>query len=159
MRENALLGNYNFVNEYIRKFEESKTADNFNYLLIAISLGAEEQYKEVLRLGNEYIDSFTSQDQLRIYPNLMEMAYSLGDLDYVQKCFEVITKDNDTPSQVFNAWWLQWKAYKKAGKEKEAEKCRKELLNILPKQNFNEYLYKGMERHLLGEDNKPETIW
>lgn len=89
----------------------------------------------------------------------MEIAYSLGDFDFVRKCFDVITKDTENKDQIFNAWWLLWKSHIRAGKEKEAEDCRKELLNLLPAQNYNEYLYEEMERHLLGEGDKPEIIW
>ncbi|BCJ99463.1 helix-turn-helix domain-containing protein [Anaerocolumna chitinilytica] len=159
MRENSLIGNYDFLNEYIQKFEENKTADNFNYFLLAITLSTDEQYKKALKKGKDYIDSFTFQEQLKIYPNLMEIAYSLEDFDYVRKCFDVIIKDTENKDQIFNAWWLLWKSHKSAGKEKEAEDCRKKLLNLLPAQNYNEYLYEEIERHLLGEGDKPEIIW
>ena len=159
MREKSMLGNYDFVNEYMQKFEENKTGENFNYLLLAITLSVDEQYKKALWKGKEYIDSFTYQEQLKIYPNLMEIAYSLEDFDYVRKCFDIITKDTENKDQIFNAWWLLWKSHKSAGKEKEAEDCKRELLNLLPNQNYNEYLYEEIERHLLGEGNKPEIIW
>lgn len=51
MRENSMLGNYDFMNEYIQKFEENKTEENFNYLLLAITLSVDEQYKKALGKG------------------------------------------------------------------------------------------------------------
>ena len=58
----------------------------------------------------------------------MDAAYTLGNLKYVKKCFEVIAEDKDTTSQIFNAWWLLWKTYNKATNYKETEKCKKERL-------------------------------
>lgn len=156
MRENAMLGNYCFVEEYMQKFEKSKTVDNFNYLLVA--LGENHQYEESLRWGSDYIDLFSREDQWRIYPNLMGAAYTLGNLEYVQKCFEVIVEDKDNTAQIFNAWWLLWKTYNKAANDKETEKCKKELLKQLPNQNYNEYVYEEMRKHLVGEGDKPKTI-
>ena len=89
IRENGMLGNYSSVEEYRKKFEENRTVKDFNYLLIA--LGELCQHEEILRLGDEYIDSFNSDEQRSIYPNLMESAYMLGNLEYVQRCFQVIT--------------------------------------------------------------------
>lgn len=158
MRSNTILGNFNFVEEYIQQFEESKTVDNFINLLVAISLGNNQQYKEVLRLGNTYIDLFCREDQRKIYPILMDISFSLGNLEYVQRCFEVITEDKNNIPQIFNAWWLLWKTYNKIGNSIEAEKCKKELLKQLPNQNYNEYVYGEMRKHLEGEGDKPASI-
>lgn len=156
MRENAMLGNYCFVEEYMQKFEEDKTVENFNYLLVA--LGENHQYEEVLRWGNDYIGSFSRKDQWTIYPNLMDAAYTLGNLEYVLKCFEVISEDKDNTSQIFNAWWILWKTYEKVGNNKEREKCKKELLKQLPNQGYNEYVHEKIRKHLIGEGDKPETV-
>jgi transcriptional regulator with XRE-family HTH domain len=156
MRENAMLGNYCFVEQYKQKFNEAKTVDNFNYLLVA--LGENHQYEEILRTGNDYIDTFSREEQWSIYPNLMDAAYTLGNLEYVQKCFEAIVEDKSNTSQLFNAWCLLWKTYKKVGNDKEAERCKKELLNQLPNQIYNEYVYEKIRKHLVGEGDKPEII-
>ena len=158
MRVNTTLGNFGFIEEYIQKFEESKTVDNFSNLLVAISLGNNKQYEEVLRLGNTYIDLFCREDQRKIYPILMDIAFSLENLEYVKRCFEVITEDKNNIPQIFNAWWLLWKTYNKVGNSIETEKCKKELLEQLPNQNYNEYIYGEMRKHLEGEGDKPESI-
>lgn len=156
MRENAMLGNYDFVEEYKIKFETTKTVDNFNYLLVA--LGLNHHYEEVLSWGNIYIDIFDCKEKLKIYPNLMDAAYTLGDLEYVQKCFDKIIEDKDNTPQIFNAWWLLWKTYTKVGSEEEAQRCKNELLVQLPNQKYNEYVYEEMRKHLMGEGNLPETV-
>lgn len=156
MRENAMMGNFCFVEEYIQKFQKNKTLDNFNYMLVA--LGENQQFEEVLRWGNDYIDMFNREDQRKIYPNLMDAAYTLGKIEYVQKCFEVIVEDKENTPQIFNAWWLLWKTYEKVGNCKEAERCRKELLKQLPNQKYNEYTYEKYRSYLAGEGSKPETV-
>lgn len=158
MRINAMLGNLDFIDEYEQKFEESKTIENFNNLIVALSLGNSGQYEEVLRTANNYIDLFSQKDQQKIVPTLMDVAYSLGDIEYVQKCFTAITEPGNSTSQIFNGWWLLWKTYHKIGNVKEAEKCKKELLKQLPSQNYNEYVYEEMRKHIEGQGDKPETI-
>lgn len=158
MRINAMLGNLEFIDEYKQIFEESKTIDNFNNLVVALSFGNNQQYEEVLRMANTYLDLFSQEDQQKIYPTLMDIAYSLGDIEYVQRCFTVITKPGNSTSQIFNSWWLLWKTYNKIGNVKEAERCKKELLKQLPSQNYNEYVYEEMRKHLEGQGDKPETI-
>ena len=158
MRINTMLGNLEFIDEYKQKFEESKTIDNFNDLIVALSLGNSQQYEEVLRIANTYIDLFSQEDQQKIYPTLMDIAYSLGDIEYVKKCFTAITEPGNSTSQIFNSWWLLWKTYNKIGDIKETERCKKELLKQLPSQNYNEYVYEEMRKHLEGEGDKPETI-
>lgn len=158
IRENAMLGNLEFIDEFKRKFEEAKTIDNFTNLIVAISLGRNEQYEAVLHMGNSYIDSFCLEDQRKIYPILMDIAYTLGDIEYVKRCFDAITGEGSSRSQIFNAWWLLWKTYNKAGSYTEAEKCKIELLKQLPCQNYNEYVYEEMRKHLEGLGDKPETI-
>lgn len=158
MRVNTMLGNFDFVEESIQKFEESKTVDNFSNLLVATSLGNNQQYEEVLRLGNTYMDLFCREDQRKIYPILMDVAYSLGNIEYVQRCFEAITEDKDNKAQIFNAWWLLWKTYNKVGNYKGAEQCKKELLKQLSDQGYNEYVYEQMRKHLEDKGDKPESI-
>lgn len=158
MRTNAMLGNTEFIDEYKQKFEESKTIDNFHNLVVAISLGNCQQYKAVLHMANTYIDLFSQEDQLKIYPTLMDIAYSLGDIEFVLSCFNAITESGNSTPQIFNAWWLLWKTYKKVGNLNEAEKCKRELLKQLPNQNFNEYVYEEMRKHLEGQGDKPVTI-
>lgn len=158
MRENIMLGNYGFIQDYMMKFEEFKTVDNFCNLLVAISHGNSKQYEEVLHIGNTYINIFSREDQRKIYSILMDIACSLGDIEYVEKCFDVLTEDNyDTP-QIFNAWWLLWETYNKIGNLKETEKCKKVLLDQLPSQNYNEFVYEKMKKYLEGVGDKPETI-
>jgi transcriptional regulator with XRE-family HTH domain len=158
MRENAMLGNLEFIDEFQRKFEEAKTIDNFSNLLVAMSLGRNEQYEAVLQMANSFIDSFCLEDQRKIYPILMDIAYSLGNIEYVERCFNVIIGEGNSRSQIYNAWWLLWKTYSKAGRYIEAEMCKKELLLQLPYQNYNEYVYEEMRKHLEGQGDKPETI-
>ncbi len=158
MRVNAMLGNLDFIDEYKQKFEESKTVDNFNNMIIAISLGNSHQYEAVLAIANTYIDFFSEEDQKKIYPNLMDIAYSLGDIGYVQRCFTSITEGGNSTPQIFNAWWLLWKTYNKVGNLKEAERCKKELLKQLPDQNYNDYVYEEIRKHLEEQGDKPETI-
>ena len=157
IREDGMLGNYNSVEEYRKKFEENRTVEDFNYLLIA--LGELCQYEQILRLGDEYIDSFNRGEQQSIYPNLMEAAYMLGNLESVQRCFQVITEDKENTPQIFNAWWLLWRTYQKLGHEIEAERCKQELLVQLPKQNYNEYIFEEMRRCLEEEGAIPEEIF
>ncbi|HKM35855.1 MAG TPA: helix-turn-helix transcriptional regulator [Lachnospiraceae bacterium] len=159
MRTNAMLGNYEFIDVYKRKFEESKTIDNFINLIIAKSLGSSQQYEEVLRIVDTYINLFCQEDQQKVYPILMDLAYSLGNIVYVQKCFDAITVAGNTTPQIFNAWWLLWKTYNKVGNYKEAEKCKIELLKQLPSQNYNEYVYEEIRKHLEGQGDKPDTIF
>jgi transcriptional regulator with XRE-family HTH domain len=158
MRENIILGNSGFINDYIQNFEESKTVDNFCNLLVAISLGNSKQFEEVLHIGNTYINIFNREDQRKIYSILMDIAYSLGDIEYVKRCFDVITENNDDTPQIFNAWWLLWKTYNKVGNFKEAEMCKNVLLEQLPSQKYNEYEYEERRKHLEGQGEKPETI-
>lgn len=158
IRESSMLGDTEYLDEYRMKFEEEKTVGNFNYLLIAIAHGAMEQYKEVLRLSDTYINSFDREDQRKIYPLLMDVAYSLGDVEYVERCFEVITEEDNNTEQIFNAWWLLWKTYMKVENHEAALQCKLELLKQLPNQNYNEYGYEEMRKHLEGQGNAPETI-
>lgn len=158
IRINARLGDSGFIDEYKQKFEEAKTVDNFSTLLIAISHGNNQQYEEVLRVANKYIDTFCREDQRKIYPILMDLAFSLGDIEYVQRCFDVIIEEENNVPQIFNAWWLLWKTHTKVGNLKEAEHCKNELLKQLPSQNYNEYVYQEMRKHLEGEGEMPETI-
>ena len=158
IRINAMLGNFEFIDDYKQKFEASKTIDNFNNLIVALSLGNSQQYEEVLRMANTYIDLFSQEDQQKIYPTLMDIAYSLGDIEFVHRCFTAITEPGNSTPQIFNAWWLLWKTYNKIGNVKETERCKKELLKQLPSQNYNEYVYEEMRKHLEGQGDKPETI-
>lgn len=114
---------------------------------------------EILRLGDESIDLFHREEQRSIYPNLMEAAYMLGNLEYAQRCFQVITEDKKNMPQIFNAWWLLWRTYQRIGNEREAEACRQELLLQLPKQKYNEYIFEEMRRCLEGECAIPEAIF
>ena len=149
-----MIGDFGFIEEYKQKFEESKTIDNFNNLIVAMSLGNTHQYEEVLRMSNSYIDLFSQEDQQKMYPTLMDLAYSLGDIEYVKRCFIAITEASNNTPQIFNAWWLLWKTYKKVGNTKEADKCKKELLELLPNQNYNEYVYEEMRKYLEGRGGK-----
>ena len=109
-------------------------------------------------MANIYIDLFSQEDQQKISPTLMDISYSLGDIEYVQRCFNAITEAGNSTPQIFNAWWLLWKTYNKVGNLKEAERCKKELLKQLPSQNYNEYVYEEMRKYLEGQGDKPETI-
>ncbi|BCN29098.1 helix-turn-helix transcriptional regulator [Anaeromicropila herbilytica] len=158
MRTNAMLGDCSFVEDYVREFNESKTIDNLKRLIVAKSYDNKVQYEEVLRWCGEHLSAYSKEEQRKVYPILMDLAYELGNLDYVIHCFEVITEDKENTSQVFNAWWLLWKTYHKLGYDIETEKCRIELLEQLHKQNYNEYVLEQMRMHLDGKGEKLQTI-
>lgn len=153
IRINAMLGNMDDVEYYMQRFEEDKSVDNFNYLLIALC--QMQQYEEAVRWGNDYLPTFSEEEQCRIYPNLMEAVYQLGDIESVKKYFDRMIHGTEDAAQIFNAWWLLWKTCEKAGCQEDAEKCKEELLKLLPAQNYNEYELEQMRGHLEGEGKKP----
>ena len=156
MRLDAMLGNYSFIEDYMKKFETTKSVDDFNYLLVA--LGERHEYEEIRRWGNDYIETFSIEEQGMIYPNLMEAALVIEDIEYAKICFNKILENNQDKHQIFNAWWLLWKLYKKLGDTKETETCRLELLRQLPLQGLNAFSFENIKNHLNGIGEKPVTI-
>ena len=142
----SMLQKENNVAIYNDRYTTTQSAEDFNYLLIA--LGNVFQYKQMIEFGKRHINSFSREDQLIIYPNLMEAAYQLADLDYALECFNYIIEDKDNISQVFNGWWLLYFTYQKTGHEKEANECREKLLDLLPIQPTNEYNRELIRRKL-----------
>ena len=100
MRIDSMLGNYDFVDECKLRFNKTKSLEDFNYLLVALI--EKHQYKDVLVLGDKHASTY---DKELTYPNLLEAAYQLGDLDRGKEYFDLL-KDVSDESQVFNAWWL-----------------------------------------------------
>lgn len=156
MRYETMFGNSHFINDYKNKFKETKTVEDFNYLLIA--LGHNNQYHEMKSLGDNYISTFSEEDQLKIYPNLMEAALVLEDIEYAKLCFDKIIKENNELPQIFNAWWLLWELHKKLGNIEEVEICRKELLSQLKNQGYNSYRYESLKKQLEGHSEKTMSI-
>ncbi|MGL5677259.1 MAG: hypothetical protein ACRDDX_12650 [Cellulosilyticaceae bacterium] len=152
IRTKAMLGDVSFVEAYRAQFEVAKTAESLNYLLIA--LGNTYQYETMLKLGREYIDTFNEEEQLEIYPNLMEAAYVLKDINYVKTCFDFIINHTNDVHQCFNAWWVLWKTYRRTDNQEAADKCKIELLAQLPKQGCNEYIFEQMMGKLMNEDHE-----
>jgi len=148
MRHDSMLGQFDFIDRYMKAFEANKTREAFNDLMIALL--ERHDYEEVIRWGRDYIESFDDDDQATIYPNLMEAALKLCDLEYGRVCFQKILDLSEQTGQVFNAWWLMWKLYKKAGEAQEAEACRQELIKQMPDQNFNDYNYEYFMNSLEG---------
>lgn len=155
IRFNAMMGD-DETECYRQKFEEQKTVDNFNYLLIV--LGENNRYQEIIHLGNAYINSFSIYEQRQIYPNLMEAAYQLGDIEYAKKSYQAIVADTENNSQIFNALWLLWKTYEKTGDRENSERCKDELLRQLPLQKCNEYVEEKIKNHIEGYGDKPENV-
>ncbi len=156
MRLDSMLGNYSFIDKSYKDFEADKTVENLNYLLVA--LGENHQYEESLVLGKKHVELFNVEEQRKIYPNLMEIAYVLEDVGYAKLCFDKIIDNNKEHSQVFNAWWLLWKLNKKLGNVKETEFYRSEVLKLLPLQNFNKYNHEMLLNHIEDEGDKPPTF-
>lgn len=156
MRINSMLGNYSFIEDYMKKFESSKSVDDFNCLLVA--LGERLDYEEIKRWGEDYIDSFTEEEQGMIYPNLMEAALNLQDEEYAKVCFDKIIEYNKDKHQIFNAWWLMWQLNKKLGNEEKIIECRDELLKQLPAQGCNEFRFEYLKNYLNGTGEKVENI-
>lgn len=156
MRLDSMLGDYTFIDESHKNFQSDKTVENLNYLLVA--LGEKHQYEKSLILGKDHIELFSPEDQQKIYPNLMEIAYVLEDLEYAKFCFDKIIDNNDDNPQVFNAWWLLWKLNKKLGNLKETEFYKSEILKLLPLQNLNKYNYEILLNHLEDNGEKPPVF-
>lgn len=137
MRSKAMTGDYDFIEGFIQRFQAEKTMENFNYLLVA--LGECNQIEESLRWGQDYIDSFSKEDQGWIYPNLMEAALRVKDLEFADKCFHEVVKHNKDDHQIFNAWWLRLKVMQIREDLQGIKVCKTSLLDILPKLGLNAY--------------------
>lgn len=151
MRIDSMLGNYDFVDECKKRFAMTQSLEDFNYLIVA--LGEKHQYKETLELAKKHAATY---DKELIYPNLLEAAFQLGDLDKGKMYFDLL-KDVSDESQVFNAWWLMWKLHKKLNHE-DTGFYREEVRKRLPDQGYSEYFYEHMLQHLNDEKEKPATI-
>lgn len=136
MRFDAMYNDYNFIDKYMRQFEADQTVDNFNYLLVA--LGERHQYDESLRWAEDYLDIFNQEDQQKIYPNLMEVAYVKRDIEYADLCFHKIVDKNPDKDQVFNAWWLLYKVYH-ANQHEKTEALRLKLIQMIDDLEINDY--------------------
>lgn len=148
IRENIMLGIRKEAPSYREQFEQEPTVDHFNLLLV--EMGNLCRYEEMLRLGEAHLKDFTLEEQGDIAPNLLEAAYQTGDIHLALQYFNIILEQNKDVRQVFNAWWLLWKTYQKLGNEIEAEKCQRELLALLPKQKYNDYVHEQIFNHLNG---------
>lgn len=158
MREDCMLGDLNFVSQYEDRFKENETKDNLNLYLTALAMGDMYQSKEALRLGKQYIDQFSEEEKVEIYPNLMDFAYAVKDKEYVEQCFHAIISGTRDKDQIYNAWWLLWKTNIKLGDEEEAEQCRQELLEQLKGLELNEYKYEDMRESLEIKDKIVHAI-
>lgn len=137
-----MLDNKENIEKYRIQFQKEKTKDNFNYLLIAL----DGDYNQILALGNEYIGCFTYDEQVEIYPNLMNAAYFLGNMEIVEQCFLVITHGTQDLHQIFNAWWLRWLTAKKTGHVDIINKSYLKLQELLEGLPSNEYQKEGIRR-------------
>lgn len=156
MRFARVSGEFDFVDIYITAFESCKTIENFNYMLIAM-LHA-NQPEEAIRWGEDYLEKFQPGDQALAAANLMEAALRLGRVEYGKKYFDIITKHNEDPKEIFNGWWLLWSIYKKASLSEEALKCENRLLELLPDQGMDEYQRELFENYLNGTGDKPIAV-
>lgn len=156
MRFDSMNGDYEFLEHYINQFELTKDAIDFNYLLIALSNA--NQNEKIINIGNEYIDTFTYNEKISIYPNLLDAALKIGNFEYGEKYFQEIVLNNIDVEQVFNAWWLLWMLYNKKSKVTEAENCRQELLKLLPEQKCNEFRKEFLESCLMGSSKKSNPV-
>ncbi|MCH4889524.1 helix-turn-helix transcriptional regulator [Acidaminobacter sp. JC074] len=151
MRFDKMLGNDSFIEDYMIQFEKSKSLDDFNYLILA--LGHKGQYQEMMRWADDYLESFSLEDQGWIYPNLMEAGLFLGDTSYLMKCFDNIVELNTDLHQIFNAWYLRWKHFRNTKDEKEVDLCKAKLLELLPNQGLNEFRYEKLKNIILDEED------
>lgn len=155
LRFKQMLGEPEGLSEYEGKFRQSNSGKDFNYWIIALCI--KQKYEEVLMLGDKYVDTFSVKEQKEIYPNLMEAAYRINDVSYVEKCFRYITEKAEDEGQIFNAWWLLFKTYEKNGNS-EAERCKEELLGRLPKQGYNAYVLEKIKAQLQGETKNKSNV-
>lgn len=154
MKLDAKLENYDFIEDYMAQFEANQSAENFNYLLIA--LGLNRQYDESLRWADDYLHTFDKEALNAVYPNIMEAALQVGDKKYINQAFDFIINNNSDQRQIFNAWWLMW-LFSKKNKISEVKTCQDRLLELLPDQGYNEYALERVRSYILGESDK--TLW
>lgn len=143
IRLQSMLGKTIPVEPYKDKFLTTHSIDDLNYLILI--LGHNKQYTQVLTTFEQYIEDFSIEEQLLIYPNRMEAGFELNDLKTVLSCFDIITEYSTDKAQIFNAWWLLWKAYQKSNMVRDIERCKEKLLELLPLQGYNDYIYSSME--------------
>lgn len=145
MKKSAALGDFSFVDEMRLKFQQEKNAKTFNNYVLALL--SKHQYHKILALSERYFNSFSDKDQYLIAPNLMETAFLLDDMKATRFYFDVICQSADGP-QIFSAWWIMWKIYKKHNLNLEANQCIKRIKDLLPEQGYSDYRMKRLEELL-----------
>ena len=148
----AMIGNFASVNQYMSKFESSKSVNDFNYLLVALRY--QRDFDKIIRLGKKYIASFELKDQLSVYPNLLDAANELVDVDFSLECFNKIINDHDDPHQIFNALFLMWELSKKV-EELDELHYQNVLIQQLKTLEMNEVAKESLNAYISGHSRKP----
>lgn len=156
MRTRFLLGDTSFIDECWKEFNTCKSFDNIMSLLISLSIAG--QSESVINLGTEYLDTFTKKEKLKIYPEILDSAVKIKDLELTEKYFNLITKYETDKHQVFNAWWLLWLLYSESNMYKEQERCLAELKKQLESLGINDYRKSIMLDFIDGKTKKPVFV-
>jgi len=152
IRIDAMLGNHSMIDFYSKRFVENRVVDDFNYMLIA--LRHLKRFQDILDMGEQEINTFSHDEQLMVYPNLLDAAVEIQDFQMAQDYFNKIKTLSKDKHQLFNAWFLMWELMKKVEHPK-TEDYRNELKKQLLSLDMNKFAMESLKHYINGAGLKP----